>query len=364
MPSPYHPDLTDRKSLLSLLAFYSPRKNLPQNSHFGASSKEKEVLEKLLSPLEKILSATPTIFYSPEDNLWRFRLYSAKLQELFLGHLSEGTALPWKLLQAQEDKERYFSWYFLRNGSVGIEYNQNKNSFRISFCFRNNPGLGEEFAVLLFQLGMLPRHGKTKVDLHDLPDLKKAAELCIGNAKQKVLESYLKGKSEPERVPPPVILELIAKLENGTLARREGRKILEQYHLPLARLDQWRYTGKLPHHVQRYLRLKELETNLFKKIGHQNSLEMVEVEHFFNRFIPERYFRDKMTIRACYSQYYRILEEKAIETKEIGGKSYLTKPEAESLEALFLPMILPFERAPHSWEKAKGMAERAVKGSG
>ena len=130
MPAPLPLDSTDKKSLISLLAFYSYRKGFPiQDNHFGASCKEKEVLEKLISPLEKILSVTPAIFYSPKDNLWRFRIYSANLQQLFGQYISEEANLPWKLLQAQEDKENYFSWYFLRNGSISAEHNQNKNGF-------------------------------------------------------------------------------------------------------------------------------------------------------------------------------------------------------------------------------------------
>ncbi|MBT3814665.1 hypothetical protein HOE37_02720 [Candidatus Woesearchaeota archaeon] len=348
-------DLNDSQDLVRLIGFFLARKGKAKDNHFGAAARELDVVENALALILRNFDCDISIS-SYADNLFRFRFYNDDLQETYNHYTKEGTSLPWELFSSTGDQEELFKWYFSRVGSVAVEEQSAGANIRTRFIFRNSPNLGEDFAVLLFNLGMLPYHSVTGVEICDHSDLIKAKELCFNARKKVFLEDLLKTVSNKTEMPPQMVLSVIDQVNSGIISRKEGQEILKDYNVPVTRLDQWRFMGTRPNNVKRYLHLKELKETVYERNEVIKLRGYVPITQIFNMYLSERYLSDDSVVKACHSQYLVAVRNASIDIIEIGSSSYVAKEVQRDIgEILEKKLFCHKER---TFDEAKELTEK------
>lgn len=249
--------------LIRFLGYFSGKKHSLDN-YFGLKTPDKGLFEQIFQLESRILSEPP--IFKKNGLFYEISLFSKELGKYFDEHTLGHQALPWHLLDTSEKKEIYFSWYFLRNGTVSDELYKGKLAPRIIFNIKKNPAFGEEIALLLFELGLLPGTNRDKVEIGDYSDLKKVLDCnwCIDPEKKSRLEKILQEMPPKEdKFTPQEVLEIVQKSQDGKISWKEAQLWAEERDITYRMIHSWLHLDKLPHRTKRFLELKSLE----EKIG-------------------------------------------------------------------------------------------------
>lgn len=248
--------------IAKLLGFISASRGCRAVDHteFSFSSQEKETLEEILVPLAKHFSVRPIVanVYYPDS--WTIRFCSASLLEYFNQQTFRNTAVPWQLMASSEEKAEYFKGFFMRRGEP--DYRLKKDKFyllRITFSFQNNPALGQEFSVLLFDLGLIPAYNQGElVEIVEPEDIRKVVDFgwCPSH-KRLFLEEKLKSiKLKKSFFSAEMISELIEATGHGEIPYPQALGIAKKSGILPETFYSWIVLGKMPRPVRRYRQLK------------------------------------------------------------------------------------------------------------
>ena len=268
-----------RDDVIKLLAVYSSSKISPKQVKFKAKFPNRENLEAVLEPFFHVFSTVPYIW--EDEHGIEFDFCSKPFLEYFNEQTCNNTAVPWKLLQTDEQKEMYFQYFFLRKGFLRYKNPDNREGASLAFSFHNNENLLYDFALLLFNIGLTPNVGKLRVDLFDYDDLKQVREWCLCPDKKKKLDGVFDDSEIPEKITGKTLSA------SDVFYEPDKAQIAQEYDLVA-----W----------TKYVSPEGAANNQGSdKEGYVLS------DHVFNMYIPNRFLDDAKIIKTMYLQFYRTL---------------------------------------------------------
>jgi hypothetical protein len=329
---------------------------------FYVSSPEREILEQILEPVSNVFQVKPRILSYPKTQ-WVVRFESAQGMREFNQATYNNKSIPWGLFEREEDKINYLKGFIIRRGPVRYEVRKERFPFlSMNFTFESNPNLCEEFAVLLFDLGLVPHFKKDKVSVIDYVDLKRIYDSgwCLLKSKQEELGNHLSlfggPKSLIESLPICDLSNLITDVKEDRLDYESGLEIAENWGIKKGTFYSWIHFDKQPRRVKRYHALKSLGKELFAGLTECSSF--VLAEYVVNMYVPERYFVQKEAVRATHFGCLRELKEAGIEPVHFRGDYCFHTSQLLLIKELLSPKIRNYGYEPNTLEKAIELTKR------
>lgn len=261
------------KELSFLLGYTSASRGIDAGKGFRYYSTDKSVVEMLVSLVERFFQYSGEII--SEKQGWNLRFESSQGLEYFNQHTFRNTVVPWHLFESKEDYLEFFKGYLARRGTIYLR-EVRKDIFHGSIWFEYNVNisLGDEIAVLLFDLDIIPEYHQPKLQIWDFCDLEQiyCQNLCLHQEKNRALGKMLRKKSGFHfSWPVKEVSDLIDDVLEERISRKEGVNAARKYKIKEVTFSSWVRYGKLPLRVKRYRRIREIS----EKIGDREVMSRI-----------------------------------------------------------------------------------------